>query len=116
MQLKTTYNTTYLTIAPQGELDANSSIQLDELLTKVLSQDNVNIHIHCAGISYISSAGLGVFISYLDELQQRGGLFVFSNVSEAVADVMDLLGLNQLITVVETTAEAAAIFNNHSAQ
>lgn len=110
MQIISTDHPQYITIAPQGELDANSSIQLDEFLMKVVSQGKVNLHIQCAGITYISSAGLGVFISYLDELQQRNGKFVFSNMSEAVTDVMDLLGLNQLITVVADEAAAEAIF------
>jgi anti-sigma B factor antagonist len=69
-----------------------------------------NFHIDCAGLRYISSAGLGVFISFMDSLTANGGKFVFSEMAENVFKVFQLLGLEQLMTIVATREEAAQKF------
>jgi anti-sigma B factor antagonist len=90
----------YVTLVPTGDLDANSSVYLDEKLRSLIDRNLVFIHIDCSGVPYISSPGLGVFISYLDELNSRGGKFVLSHLAENVADVFTLLGLDQLTNLV----------------
>jgi anti-sigma B factor antagonist len=55
-------------------------------------------------IRYISSAGLGVFISYLEELAIRGGRFVVSGLADNVRDVFQILGLDKLDHLVLTDA------------
>jgi len=100
----------FVTIRPVGELDANSSIFVDEKMNQLLEEKLYNIHVDCSGISYISSAGLGVFISYLDEIVSQGGRLIFSDMTSNVFDVFDLLGLNQIMEIVKTSAEAQTQF------
>ena len=47
-------------------------------------------------MAYISSAGLGVFVSYLEDLKNRDGKFVLSHMKESVRDVFTILGLDKL--------------------
>lgn len=56
-------------ITINGEVDASSSIYLDEALEKAMSSDVVRILVDCQYLNYISSAGLGVFMSYIQELE-----------------------------------------------
>ena len=65
-----------------------------------------------SSLEYISSAGLGVFISYLDELEDREGQLVFSNLSEEVFDVFELLGLSRLVKIVPEANAAGALFQS----
>ncbi len=95
----------YVTVQPSGELDANSSILMDEKIQELVDREVYRLHIDCSKLQYISSAGLGVFISFLDELHERGGKFVFSNMSDNVRKVFDLLGLAQLVTIVESGSQ-----------
>ncbi|RMG60843.1 MAG: anti-sigma factor antagonist [Bacteroidetes bacterium] len=103
---------TYITLVPHGELDANSSVHLDERIQALIEQGQVNIHIDGADIQYISSAGLGVFVSYLDEVAEQGGKFVLSSLRESVRDVFVILGLDQLdnLIIVERTEDVPAHF------
>jgi anti-sigma B factor antagonist len=96
----------YVTLAPQGDLDANSSIQMDEGIRVQLEQGNTRLHIDCGGLNYISSAGLGVFISFLDEIRGQGGDIAFSGMSEKIYKVFELLGLHQVMTIKPTEEEA----------
>jgi len=110
MEIIETRYPTFTTLAPVGDLDANSSIYLDERLAGIIGRGEVNLHIDFMRVKYISSAGLGVFISYLDELAQKDGRFIFSDANEAVFDVMELLGLNQIVPVVNHAEDAASMF------
>lgn len=110
MEIKELQQEGFVTLIPVGDLDANSSIAMDEKIQEQIDQQKYNIHIDCSGLEYISSAGLGVFISHMDELTEVGGRFVFSGMSENVRKVFQLLGLEQLMTIVDTPSQAAAAF------
>lgn len=96
----------YVKISLEGELDAASSIQVDEVIQKWLQEGTTFFHIDCTSLTYISSAGLGVFMSYVEEINQNGGKMIFSDMSPKVFNVFELLGLNQVMTIVGTVQEA----------
>jgi anti-sigma B factor antagonist len=106
MQIQEHKSAKYITLTPTGDLDANSSMQMDEKIQEGIDGDIYQFHIDCAGLRYISSAGLGVFISFMEVLTAHGGRFVFSGMAENVFKVFQLLGLEQLMTIVATREEA----------
>lgn len=91
-----------------GELDASSAVQLDSEFVKPELLTYRKVLIDCAKLSYISSAGLGVFISHLQRLQDHNVKLVFFNMQEKVFNVFEILGLDSLMTIVPTQAEATA--------
>ena len=113
MEITEIFHELYITLQPAGELDANSSVYLDEKITSLLENGTINIHIDGAKITYISSPGLGVFISFVDELAARGGKFVLSSLNGNVADVFSILGLDRLehLVIVEDPKEVEAHFS-----
>lgn len=100
---------TTLTLTLDGELDASSSVILDTDLTKPDVLEYQKILIDCQRLNYISSAGLGVFISHLQRLQDASVKLIFYNMQEKVHNVFEILGLDSLMTIVPTQAEAAAV-------
>lgn len=100
---------TSLTLNLDGELDASSSVILDTELSKPEVLDYQKILIDCQRLNYISSAGLGVFISHLQRLQDANVKLIFFNMQEKVHNVFEILGLDSLMTIVPTQAEAVAI-------
>ncbi|MEZ4825889.1 MAG: STAS domain-containing protein [Bacteroidia bacterium] len=101
MEIREQIHENFITLSPVGELDANSSIHLDEKISSMIQNGKINIHVDCRDVSYMSSAGLGVFISHLDELSAKSGKLVLSDLNPGVFDVFDLLGLNQLVTIAD---------------
>ncbi|TPG67182.1 STAS domain-containing protein [Hymenobacter nivis] len=91
-----------------GELDASSAVLLDTEFNKPDLLGYRKVLVDCAKLSYISSAGLGVFISHLQRLQDNNVKLVFFNMQEKVFNVFEILGLDSLMTIVPTQAEAAA--------
>jgi len=83
-----------------GDIDASSSILLDESLSQQLKNKHLNIVIDCSDLDYISSAGLGVFMSYIEEFKESNQKFVLFGLSEKVKNVFNMLGLDQLMNIV----------------
>jgi anti-sigma B factor antagonist len=97
-----------LTLVLDGELDASSAVVLDAELNKPEIVNYNKVLIDCQRLSYISSAGLGVFISHLQRLQDSDVKLIFFNMQEKVFNVFEILGLDSLMNIVPTQAEAQA--------
>ncbi len=97
-------------IEVKGEIDASSSIHLDESISQA-TQNHKKILIDCSELEYISSAGLGVFMSYINELEDKGIRLVIFGLSEKVKHVFQILGLDQLLTIKKSEEEAKLIVN-----
>lgn len=94
-----------------GEIDAGSSIHLDNAFKEALDNEEKKIATDLSGLEYISSAGLGVFISHLDEFTNNNVKLVLFGVRESVKQVFDILGLEKLLKIVTSEEEALAAFN-----
>jgi anti-sigma B factor antagonist len=91
----------------EGDVDASSSIHLDEALTELANDDTVQfILVDGTSLDYISSAGLGVFMSYIDDFKSKNIKMVLFGLSDKVLNVFEILGLNQLMTIVSDKKEA----------
>ena len=83
-----------------GEVDASSSIFLDEAMGKAVKEYK-SIIVNLTELQYISSAGLGVFMSYIDQVEESGvGLALFG-LSDQVRHIFDILGIDQVLTIVK---------------
>ncbi len=89
-----------------GEIDASNSVDLDQVIKEIIQSGAKNILVDCSGLEYISSAGLGVFMSYLEEFQEKNILFVIFGLQEKVFQVFNILGLDQLMTIKPNKKEA----------
>ena len=99
------------TLSINGDVDASSSIELDESLGSVVSNGDPKILIDCASLNYISSAGLGVFMSYIEDVKSKDIKMVLYGLNDKVMNVFEILGLDQLLTIVKTKKEAVSKIN-----
>lgn len=93
-------------IAIVGEIDASSSIELDLAIAKSVGEGYKKILIDCHALEYISSAGLGVFMSYIEELRDKNISFVLFGMKERVLNTFSILGLADLLNIRENKQEA----------
>ena len=111
MELRSEQEDNYWLIKINGDLDASSSIYLDNELDKQISANKMNILVDCENLNYIASAGLGVFMSYLQDLTDKKISMQLFNLNEKVLDVFNILGLSELITIVDNKKTAIASIN-----
>ncbi len=114
MDINETLHGNYVTLSPVGDLDANSSVHFDQKISELFASGQYNIHVDGSSVPYISSAGLGVFVSHLEDLTAYGGKFVISGLSDTVTDVFRILGLDQLsnLVVVKSDSEVPSQFDS----
>lgn len=92
-----------------GRLDATTSPMLEERLGPILEDPEraANIVIDCSDLTYVSSAGLRVFISTQRHLSSRGGCVAFAALSKPVRELFHLAGLEELFVIEPSVGEAA---------
>lgn len=78
---------------PKGHLDAHSVEKFEKELLKCIGNKTFKIIVNCSELKYISSAGMGIIMGYLDEVREKGGDIKLTNVIERVYEIFDLVGL-----------------------
>ena len=61
-------------------------------------------------MTYVSSAGLSVFLLAAKQARKAGGKAVFCNLPEPVDRVFQVSGFHHILTLAATRAEALALF------
>jgi anti-sigma B factor antagonist len=89
-----------------GEVDASNSVMLDEAIQKLINEGSKSILVDGQGLEYISSAGLGVFMSYLEDFQDRDIDLKIYSLTPRVYEVFKILGLDQLIPILPDKTSA----------
>ncbi len=95
----------------KGYLDAHTAPRLEEAFQTLLNQKRYNIVVNCRELSYISSAGLGVFMAFIEDVRKNKGDIKLSNMSSKVFNVFDLLGFPLLYEIVQDENDAIRKFS-----
>ena len=93
-----------------GFLDAHTAPEFEKTIQQEFDAGNVRIVVDCGGLTYISSAGLGVFMSFIEDIRGAGGDLKICNLTPKVAQVFDILGFNSIFEIVPTVDEAVRNF------
>jgi anti-sigma B factor antagonist len=93
-------------VSVKGELDASSALIFDNALEAVIAEQPTAILIDCSTLEYVSSPGIGVFISRHGECEEKNINFALCNVSSKISNVLKILGLDQVVKIYTTTDEA----------
>ncbi len=94
-----------------GELDAHTASELEAAIQKCQTEQQYQIVVNGENLQYISSAGLGVFMAYIEEVREEGGDIKIAALKPKVYNVFDLLGFPMLFDILETESEAVQKFN-----
>ena len=94
----------------KGYLDAHTAPDLENAFQKLLNDKKFNIIVNCKDLTYISSAGLGVFMAFIEDVRKNLGDIKMSNMSPKVYNVFDLLGFPILYEIYKDEQEAVIRF------
>lgn len=99
-------------IKPQGRIDPITVEYFDVAIAEAIKKGKVKIVIDCSGLDYISSAGLGVLIGYIEEVREKGGNIIICCTNPAVYDIFDLLGFTKVYKFFPDLDEAEKFLRN----
>ena len=91
-----------------GELDAHTAPDFEAALEASLADGHARIVVSGAELAYVSSAGLGMFMAYLEPTREAGGDLKVAALREDVLEVFDLLGFPLLFDIQPTVDAAVA--------
>lgn len=95
-----------------GELDAHTASQLENSLKELIDREKHRIIVNCRNLDYIASAGLGVFMAYIEDVRSLGGDIKLTNMNSKVYNVFDLLGFPTLYDILDDEEDAIDKFEN----
>ena len=93
-----------------GRIDSNNANDFDDALKNSLKNGRNSIVLDLAGVSYMSSAGLRAIVSALRESKKHNGDVRLAAVSERVAEVLSLAGLEPLFQTYDDATSAVGSF------
>lgn len=91
-----------------GRIDANSCGDLDSQLSNLIQQKARRILVDIAGVDYISSAGLRVFVANAKKLDQTGGKISLCSIQPHVREVFDMSGFSSIFDIYRSEEEYVA--------
>ena len=94
-----------------GELDAHTASELEAAILKCIDDQRYKIITNGANLAYISSAGLGVFMAFIEQIRDHEGDIKIAALQPKVYNVFDLLGFPMLFDIVDAEDQALAKFN-----
>lgn len=95
-----------------GFLDAHTAPILEEKISNIIKDGKNKILINFSDLDYISSAGLGVFMAFIEELRQSGGDIKMAAMKPKVFTIFDLLGFPLLFDIEKSEQEALSKFKS----
>ncbi len=94
----------------KGYLDAHTAPKLEQELQNLIDEEKYKIVVNFNELSYISSAGLGVFMGFIETIREKKGDIKLSNMNPKIYRVFDLLGFPTLYDILDTDEEAKKKF------
>ncbi|HSR68445.1 MAG TPA: STAS domain-containing protein [Acidobacteriota bacterium] len=80
----------------EGYLDAHTAPDFEKALEDEIAKGKYKIIVDCRKLDYISSAGLGVFMGFVEEVRDQSGDIKICGLIPKVRQVFELLGFQQL--------------------
>jgi len=108
MTIQVTRQENAVVVAAGGRLDAVTAAQFGKQLQEVIDGGDTRVVVDFAELQYISSAGIRELIAPAKVLSQKGGVFAVTNLTANVAAVFTMCGLDRVLQVRGTVAEALA--------
>lgn len=96
----------------KGYLDAHTAPKLESTFENTINSGNFKILVNFRDLEYISSAGLGVFMSFIEEIREKGGDIKLSDMKPKVFSVFDLLGFPLLFDIENEDSIALSKFES----
>lgn len=98
----------------KGYLDAYTSLQFEEQIRNLVDSGNYKIIVNLKNLSYISSAGFGVFMAFIDKTRENGGDIKFCCLPKKINEIFELLGFKYIFEVYDKESQAIKSFEKIS--
>ena len=93
-----------------GYLDAHTAPHFERAIQEEIDAGRIRLIVDGEQLKYISSAGLGVFMSFVEEIREKGGDIKICSLVPKVRQIFDILGFQAIYDMVESRDAAVRRF------
>jgi anti-sigma B factor antagonist len=97
-------------ISLEGFVDAHTAPQFEKAVQSEIEAGHFRLVVDCARLNYISSAGLGVFMSFVEEVREQGGDIKICGLTSKVRNTFEILGFQDLFELLADVPTAVQHF------
>lgn len=97
MNISTKKDGAVLTLEFQGRLDGSNSAQVEQELVSHIAAGERKLLMNLAGLEYVSSAGLRVFLIVAKNLKKSQGGFALCGMNEQIREIFEISGFLDLM-------------------
>lgn len=94
-----------------GELDVHTVPEMDRVVKEQFEQGICKMVFNLEGLTYSSSAGIGILMSCIKLARSKDGDIKLSHLQPRVHRVLDLLGFTKIFEIYENNAVALEAFS-----
>ncbi|MFQ6618252.1 MAG: STAS domain-containing protein, partial [Fidelibacterota bacterium] len=94
----------------KGFLDAHTASDFEKRLQELIDERRYRIILNFKGLNYISSAGLGVIMGFVEEVRNNGGDIKLVEMNDRIFRVFDLVGFPSLYEIYSEQSQAEEKF------
>ena len=94
----------------EGFVDAHTAPEFENAIQFEINAGRHFIIVNCEKLNYISSAGLGVFMSFIEEIRERGGDIKICGLVPKVKHTFEILGFQEIFDMVDDQQSAIRRF------
>lgn len=91
-----------------GNLDTNTAPDAETEINKWLEKGTKKMLINLEKASYVSSAGLRIFLATAKKITASGGALKLCSANDVVQEILDISGFSTILDVKKTEEEALA--------
>ncbi|MDA0325451.1 MAG: STAS domain-containing protein [Verrucomicrobia bacterium] len=106
VQIHTAKESNGTVVQLQGKVDATSAPSVEQALVGVIDQGEKRLVLDCAGLDFISSAGLRSLLLAVKKMKAAGGAISLAALQPNVKEVFDISGFSALFTIHGSKADA----------
>lgn len=97
-------------VETEGRLDQSQTPEFEKILRQVLADQHHNIIVDFSQATYINSGGLRSLLTSCRLSRNQGGDIILCGLESRIAEIFNMVGLDQIFTIYETREEALEHF------
>ncbi|MEO8353814.1 MAG: STAS domain-containing protein [Chthoniobacteraceae bacterium] len=115
MEIKNEKQGDVMIVTIDDHLDTASAPEFESRLLGLIAAGEKFIIVDCAGLQYVNSAGLKVFLLAAKKLEPLGGLLVLCSLSPSVLMIFEMIGFTRIMKIAPNREEALRAFPDTAA-
>jgi len=113
--LNTVFEDGFSIISLEGYLDAHTAPKFEDAIQSEIDAGHFRIIVNCEKLNYISSAGLGVFMGFIEELRENGGDLKICGLIPKVKQIFDMLAFHEIYDICDDIPQAKELYSRSRA-